>query len=160
MRRALAQIVLLLYLTGLYGSGFGRKAGAGVLEWAMGKAETKLKKPAAVYVALCTVEVKESNTGSTITEVSYTTYARLKLEAADISEATEAQPSVIEWPLTEKTFAAVTAGGGTVVSWAVCTALTVGDVITFGQCSSTVLSTTQTPPTVSAKAMKAELKAT
>jgi len=143
------------------GSGFSRKAAAGLLEYLLGKAETKVSKPAEVFLALCTAEVKESTLSAGLSEATYTTYARKAIKPADLSEATEAQPSIIE-TVNELIFAKVDSGSSTIISWAICTSGTTGGgaILAFGQCTSTALSTTQTPPTVAAKALKVELKAT
>lgn len=162
MSRVLFKLSLVLYLLGLYGSGFGQKAAAGVLEWSWGKQETKLVKPAGkVWLALCTVEVKVSDTGASITEAGYTGYVKKEILAANISEASEGATCTIE-NTKEELFAACTAGSSTVISWALTdkAGLKEGVLIMFGQATSTVISTTQTPPTIAVKALKGELKAT
>lgn len=108
---------------------------------------------APVYLALCTVAVGEADTGSTITEATYTGYSRLAIAAADMSAAaggskTNGNPLV---------FPACTAGTSTIIGFAICSASTGGDVILFGTLPSVVVSTTQTPATIAAGALVATL---
>jgi hypothetical protein len=55
------------------------------------------------------------------------------------------------------TFAAITAGSATVIGWALCDALTVGNVLAWGTATSTVISATQTPPTIAIGALVVSL---
>jgi hypothetical protein len=99
---------------------------------------------APVYLALCTSVPADSDTGSTIAEATYTGYARKSIAAADMSAAasgSKTNSSAI-------TFAACTAGTSTIIGWAVCDASTAGNVLVKGSCTSTVVSTTQTPATI------------
>lgn len=142
-----------LALTG----GFGKLVKAGALSWAVGKAETIYKKPAKAYLALCTVEVKYSNTGATITEATGATgYSRKEITFA---EAVEGETAEI-YNAAEETMAAITAGEAKVIGWALCDSPETGkgNLIAFGTCTETVISKTQSPPTVAAKALKVELK--
>lgn len=99
-----------------------------------------------VYVALCTVVPTSSSTGSTITEASYTTYARTSVpntswaSASGTAPASGSNTAAITGP-------ACTAGTATVIAAAVCTASTVGNVIYWFSVASTVISTSATPPT-------------
>lgn len=104
-----------------------------------------------VFLALTTVAVTDTDTGSTITEANYTGYARKKIEPADMSAASAGSKTNSN----ALTFAACTAGSSTVIGWAVCSALTVGKVIIYGTCTSTVISTTQTPASVAASILVA-----
>jgi hypothetical protein len=115
------------------------------LEHSAGKATDSLVTP--VYLALCTVVPTDSSTGSTITEASYTGYARKSVAGSDWALAVEGSPSTIA-NANVLTFAACTGGTSTVLGWALCDALTAGNVIMWGTCTSTVISTTQTPATV------------
>ncbi len=109
-----------------------------------------------VYGALCTVVPTSSSTGTTITEANYTTYARVSLAntawnaASGTAPATSTNSGTITW-------AACTAGSSTIIALAVCTALTVGNVIFWMSCASTVISTTQTPPSAAAAGLTATL---
>lgn len=139
-------------------SGFSRKCAAGALNFFTGKEES-LAKPAKVYLALCTVVPTSSSTGVTITEATGATgYARKEVAAAAWNAAVEGATSTIETNV-EEIFAAITAGSATVIGWALCdkAGTSEGNVIMWGTCTSTVISSTQTPPTIAAKALKLEL---
>ncbi len=100
---------------------------------------------APVYLALVTVAVVDTDTGSTITEATYTGYARLAIGAADMAVAASGSKTNTN----ALTFAPCTAGTSTVVGFAICSAATLGDVILYGTLPSTVVSTTQTPASIS-----------
>lgn len=102
------------------------------------------------FLALCTIVPDSSKTGSTITEASYTGYARVSLANTAWTspaaggaggQSTISNASVI-------TFANCTAGSSTVIGWALCTALSGGNAVCWGTAASVVISTTQTPATV------------
>jgi hypothetical protein len=142
-------------------SGFGKLVKAGTLSWATGKAETIFKKPAeAPWLALCTVEPKYTNTGTTITEpgtgpTEAQGYARKQVT---FSEAVEGETATIE-NTAEEIMAAITgSGSATIIGWALVSASAAGNLIAFGTATSTVISKTQSPPTVAAKGLKIELK--
>lgn len=118
-----------------------------ILEHLNGKTTSELVTP--VYLALCTVVPTDASTGSTITEASYTGYARKKVEAGDWAAAVSGSPTSQANSGT-LTFAACTAGTSTIIGWALCTASTAGRITFWGTATSTVISTTQTPATVSA----------
>lgn len=102
-----------------------------------------LTAPAA-YLALCTTVPDDTKTGSTIVEATYTGYARKLIAASDMSAASggaKTNSSAI-------TFDPCTASSSTIIGWAICDALTVGNMLMWGTCTSTVISTTQTPATV------------
>ncbi len=99
---------------------------------------------APTFLALCTVVPTDSSTGTTITEANYTGYARKSIAAADMGAAaagSKTNTSAI-------TFAPCTALSSTIVGWALCDALTLGNVLCWGTATSTVISATQTPATV------------
>lgn len=115
------------------------------------------------YVALLTGTALQGDTGLSITvgnnvEANYTGYARLSLAAADYNAAAAgAHPpnATTTFPVAQKTWPACTAGTAVVTNWCVVlgTAVTrggAGDITFFGTCTSTTISTTQTPPTVAA----------
>jgi hypothetical protein len=157
MRTLKLNLAIAFLLAGSFLSGFSRKTAAGVLGHTWGK--TELAKPAKVYLALCTVVPTNSSTGATITEATGATgYARKEVPAASIATAAEGATSSIETNA-ELVFAAISAGSATVVGWALVDSPTVGEgnVVMWGTCTSTVISSTQTPPTVAAKALKGEL---
>ena len=105
----------------------------------------------ALYLALCTVAVTDSDTGATITEANYTGYARLQIPAADWTAAAGAAATVTT--AAQKQFADCTAGSSTVIGWALCTAATGGNVVMYGTCPSVTISPTQTPATIAAGAL-------
>jgi hypothetical protein len=98
------------------------------------------------YLALWTSALTDASTGSTGGELTYTTYARQT--GLTIAGSTSAAAAGSKTNDVAITFPAVTAGGGTVTFWGLCDALTVGNMLVWGTATSTVLSTTQTPPTV------------
>lgn len=99
---------------------------------------------APVYLALCTTVPTDASTGSTIVEAAYTGYARKSVAAADMSAAASGSKTNGN----AITFAACTGSSSTVIGWAICDAATVGNVLVWGTCTSTVISTTQTPATI------------
>lgn len=109
---------------------------------------------APTYLALCSIATTADMTGATITEIAYTTYARKDVPAASMSAAsgttngTKTNTSAI-------TFAACTAGSATAIAWALLDVVTAGsgNMLAFGSCASTAISTTQTPPTVGVGAL-------
>lgn len=105
--------------------------------------------PEKVYLALCTSVPEDSKTGTTIAEASYTGYARKQVEAASLSAAA----SGTKKNSAEITFAECTASSSTIIGWALCDALTVGNMLYWGTATSTVISTTQTPPKIAVEAL-------
>jgi hypothetical protein len=99
----------------------------------------------APYLGLWTSTLTDASTAATAGELTYTTYARQSISSTNMSPA--ASGSVTNDVAI--TFAAVTAGGGTVTFWMLCSSSSgAGDNICWGTATSTVISTTQTPPTV------------
>jgi hypothetical protein len=99
----------------------------------------------APYLALWTSTVDDTSTAATAGELTYTTYARQAISSTNMSPA--ASGSVTNDVAI--TFPAVTAGGGTVTFWMLASSSSgAGDNICWGTATSTVISTTQTPPTV------------
>lgn len=96
-------------------------------------------------LGLWTSTVDDTSTAATAGELTYTTYARQSISSTNMSPA--ASGSVTNDVAI--TFPAVTAGGGTVTFWMLCSSSSgAGDNICWGTATSTVISTTQTPPTV------------
>lgn len=96
-------------------------------------------------LGLWTTTPDDTYTAASGTELTYTTYARQAISSTNMSPA--ASGSVTNDVAI--TFAAVTAGGGTVIGWVLCSSSSgAGDNIAWGTATSTVLSTTQTPPTI------------
>lgn len=107
--------------------------------------------PTTVALALCTVVPTDSSTGSSITEANYTGYARKAIAASALSAASGGTKKNSE----ALTFAACTEGSSTVIGFAICDSSTTGagNILYWGTCTSTVISTTQTPATVAAEAL-------
>ena len=80
----------------------------------------------AKYIALCTVAVTDTGTGSTITEPSSPSYARVVMGTWDKASAgaTENTNDVL--------FAQATASFGTILDFAICDAITTGNVLAYG----------------------------
>jgi hypothetical protein len=96
-------------------------------------------------LGLWTSAVTDASTAATAGELTYTTYGRQAISSTNMSPA--ASGSVTNDVAI--TFAAVIAGGGTVTFWMLCSSASgAGDNICWGTATSTVISTTQTPPTV------------
>lgn len=117
-----------------------------ILDHALGKASWTM--PTTVALALCTTVPTDSSTGATIVEANYTGYARLRIAAADLNAAASGRSDNAN----VLTFAACTAGSSTIIGFAICDSTTTGagNAICWGTCTSTVISTTQTPATVAA----------
>lgn len=135
------------------GSGFSQYAESHIVDHANGK--TSWTMPTGSYLCLCTSVPTSTNTGSTITEASYTGYGRQSL-SGKWAAATAATPSVGATNATV-TFAACTGGSSTVTAIAICDASTAGNMIWWGTCSSTTVSTTYTPATVASGALTVQL---
>ena len=78
------------------------------------------------FIALCTVAVTDTATGSTITEPASPSYARKVMATWDAAAAgaTENTNNI--------TFAQATADWGTILDFAICDAVTVGNVLAYG----------------------------
>jgi hypothetical protein len=137
-------------------SGFSRAWAAKLLGHSWGK--TEAAKPAKVFVALLTSVPTNSSTGTSIeaSEPTYTGHERKELPAASIEAAAEGATSSIK-NSAELVFAACTGGTSTITAWALCDAASAGNIVMWGTASSTVISTTQTPPTIAAGKIIGEL---
>ena len=120
-----------------------------ILDHLTGK--TAFTSPGPLYLALCTVVPTDADTGSTLTEGTFTGYARKQIPTADMTAAAGTAAEVHN--SVQEQFAACTAGSSTFIGWALCDALSAGNVIYWGTCASTVISVTQTPPTIAASAL-------
>lgn len=114
------------------------------LDHNLGKAAFTM--PTTVALALCTTVPDDTSTGATIVEATYTGYARKVVAAGDLNAAAAGQTTNAN----AITFAACTGSSSTVIGWALCDNSTTGagNVLYWGTCTSTVISTTQTPATV------------
>lgn len=122
-----------------------------LLDHSLGKSAYTMPQP---YLALCTVVPEDSKTGSTITEASYTGYARKKVEASVLNAAASGKSknnAKLEFP-------ECTAGSSTIIGWALIDASAVGtgNGLYWGTCTSVAISTTQTPAIVPAEQLNIE----
>lgn len=112
---------------------------------------------APTFVALLTVAPADTDTAASITDCTYTGYARLSFAAADWNAAsTTTGVTTATAPVAGKTWGAVTAGSSTAIGWGRTTTSTVGgagDLLMLGALTSVTFSTTQTPPTIAAAAL-------
>lgn len=139
-------------------SGYSEEFKEKLLAHSWGK--TSLTMPAEMFLALCTVAPTESSTGESIegTEATYTGYVRLKLDLTKF-KMTKAATALIKNEL-ELEFAACTGLEKTVIAWATTTKKR-GEacpINMWGTATSTVISTTQTPPKIAAEKLVGELK--
>lgn len=137
-------------------AGFSDAVEKKILDHLTGKTSYASPTATGLYLALTTVAVGETDTAATLTEAAYTGYARKQVVPADMTAAAgttgETHNSV------QEQFAACTAGTSTVIGWALCSSASgAGDVVMFGTCPSTVISTTQTPATIAASALSLTL---
>lgn len=116
--------------------------------------KTAFTMPVAVAMTLCTANPSSTSTGASQAESAYTTYGRQTLAGAAFVAATTATPSV-STNSGVITFGACTAGGSTLLGFTLCDSATIGagNALWFGALASTVISPTQTPPTVAAGAL-------
>lgn len=102
------------------------------------------------YLALCTSLPDSSKTGTTIVEATYTGYARIQVAAGGWSAAVSGGAGAASTKANNGaiTFAACTASSSIITGWALCDALTVGNMLAWGSATSTTISITQTPATI------------
>lgn len=100
----------------------------------------------AVYLALCTTIPTDASLGTNIVEATYTGYARLLINASDMSAASAGSKT----NSAALTFAACTAGTSTIVGFAIVDSGTTGagNIHYWGTTTSKVIDTSNTPPTV------------
>lgn len=124
-----------------------------VLDHLTGK--TAYTSPGPLYVALTTVAVAETDTGSTITEpTGVTGYARIQIPTANWNAASGSgttPSSAVTNAIVQS--AALTAGSATCIGFALCSASSAGDVVFFGTISSVTISSTQTPWSIASGAL-------
>lgn len=104
----------------------------------------------AAYIGMVTVAISDTDTLSTITEPTYTGYARKALAVAGADWNAAASGTATN--ANAIAFAACTAGSSTVVGWFLTDAAsgTSGTISLYGTCASTTISTTATPATFAA----------
>ena len=91
-------------------------------------AKSTYTPPAHYYIALCKIAPLASDTGSTITESTYTSYARVLKNTADFTAVSANAVSNVA----EIDFPVPGASGDTVYGFAVLDAATLGNVLYFG----------------------------
>ena len=124
------------------GASFGNAVENKILDHIVANATYTAPAP---FLALWTSTLDDTSTAATAGELTYTTYARMSVSSTNMSAA--AAGSVTNDVAI--TFPAVTSGGGTVTFWMLASSASgAGDNICWGTATSTVISTTQTPPTV------------
>lgn len=111
--------------------------------------KTSFTMPTTVAMALATTAPTSTTTGATVVEATYTGYGRQTIAAAGFNAATSATPSVA----TNNgaiTFGNCTGGTSTLLGFMLADSATTGagNSLWYGTLTSTVISTTQTPPTV------------
>jgi hypothetical protein len=116
--------------------------------------KTSFTMPVTVAMTLCTANPASTSTGASQAETVYTGYARQTLAGTAFNAATTATPAVATNASTI-TFPNCTATGSTLLGFTLCDSATIGagNMLWFGSLTSTVISTTQTPPTVAAGAL-------
>lgn len=99
-----------------------------------------------LYMALCTVIPTDASTGSSITEATYTGYARKIINASDMSAASAGSKT----NSAAITFDACTAGSSTIIGFALVDNATtgLGNIHYWGTTTSKVIDTSNTPPTI------------
>lgn len=114
------------------------------LEHNLGK--TAFTMPTVVYIALCTVTPTDASTGATITEASYTGYARKQLLGTDLGAAGSGSITTVN----QLQFAPCTAGSSTIIGFALCdnASIGAGNILYWGSVASKVIDTSNTPATI------------
>jgi hypothetical protein len=134
-------------------SGMSQVTLAKIVDHVNGK--TSFTMPTVIAMALATTAPATTTTGVTIVEAAYTGYARVNLTPATWSNAaTSATPSVA----TNNgaiTFPACTGSTSTLLGFMFTdnATLSLGNSLWYGTLASTVISTTQTPPTIATTVM-------
>ena len=109
-------------------------------------AKSTYTAPAGYYVALTKTLPTAADTGSTISETTYTNYARLLTHTADYTAITGQASSNVN-PLS---FAAPGTTGDTVNGWALCDAATGGNMLYYGPLAAVVIAASGTAPSIGA----------
>lgn len=101
------------------------------------------------YLGMTTVAVTDTMTSASVTEPTYTGYARLQIANSNMGASSGGSKT----NSAQVQFAACTAGSSTVIGWftsPISTTGGAGDVIMYGTATSTVIDTTHTPPQIGA----------
>lgn len=123
--------------------------------------KTAYTMPTTCAMALATTAPTSTTTGATVVEANYTGYGRQSIAAGTWNAATAATPSVASNSATI-TFGNCTAGTSTLLGFILADSASVaaGNSLWYGTLTSTVISTTQTPPTVAAGALQVSMTGT
>ena len=133
---------------------FSEYGAASLLAHIVGK--TSFTMPT-TYIGLWTSALTSASTGSTSGEAAYTGYARIAT-SGDWGSVTSATPCTL-FNSSAITFAACTGSTSTITYFGIFDALTAGNMLAWGSCTSTVISTTQTPATFAINALELTLTA-
>jgi hypothetical protein len=129
------------------GASLGNAVENKILDHITGQTSYTMPTP---YLGLWTSAVDDTSTAATAGEANYTGYARVAVDGTNMSAAA-AGAVTNDVALT---FPAVTAGDDTITFWMLTSSASgAGDNIAWGTCTSTVVNTTQTPPTVAVGAL-------
>lgn len=93
-------------------------------------------KPSALYVALCTAAPTDASTGSTITEVTATGYARVARAPLDANWAATSGTDGLTSNVAALDFGTWSTGPTTVTHFAICDASSAGNVLVWGALTS------------------------
>lgn len=117
--------------------------------------KTAYTMPANIYAALTTVTPTDSMTGATITEATYTGYARKEILATDLNAASGG----VVTNSADITFAACTAGSSTVVGVAIVdsSGTGTGNMLAWSDVTSHVVDASNTPATIPAGSLSITL---
>lgn len=117
--------------------------------------KTAFTMPANIYAALVTVTPTDSMTGATITECTYTGYARKEILATDLNAASGG----VITNANDIVFADCTAGSSTVVGVVIVDSATTGagNALAWSDLTSHVIDVGNTPPTIDAGALSITL---
>lgn len=123
--------------------------------------KTAFTMPAVVAIALATAAPTSTTTGATLTEATYTGYARVTIAAAGWNAATAATPSVAT-NASAITFGNCTGGSNTLAGFLIADSATLaaGNALWYGTLTSVTISTTQTPPQIAAGSLSTSLTGT
>src|ERR1700682_153550 len=126
-----------------------------ILDPVNGKTTFTLVTP--VYMALCTVVPVDADTGATITEATYTGYARKSIAAGDWNAAAGAAANATN--LNAITFAACSGSTSTIIGFAINdnSATGAGNNFYWGTVTSIVIDSTHQPATVAAGVLSISL---
>jgi hypothetical protein len=147
--------------------GVPQNISSGVSQYAMAKlidhldGKTAFTMPTTVAMGLWTVAPTSTSTGALANEANYTGYGRQTLAGAAFNAATAATPSVSTNASTI-TFGNCTAGTSTLLGFEITDNATTGagNSLWYGTLVSTVISTTQTPPTIAAGSLNLSMTGT